>query len=184
MMKLGMQVGLGPGHIVLHRDPAPPPPNGGRAPIFHPYLLWPNGWMDEDATWQGDRPQPKQHCVRWGPSSPSPKGGGARQVLADVYCDQTAGWMKMSLGTEIDLSPGHIVLNGDSAPSCERGTAASRLFTAHVCCDHGRPSHLLLSSFPVRSPHQQHHQVHMVLGRLVIFNQYLPVSHKLNEMGT
>jgi len=24
-MKLGMQVGLGPGHIVLDRDPAPPP---------------------------------------------------------------------------------------------------------------------------------------------------------------
>jgi len=29
MIKLGMQVGLGPGHIVL----------------------WPNGWMDQDATW-------------------------------------------------------------------------------------------------------------------------------------
>jgi len=27
-MKLGMQVGLGPGHIVLDRDPAPPPPKG------------------------------------------------------------------------------------------------------------------------------------------------------------
>ena len=28
-MKLGMQVGLGPGHIVLHGHPAPPPPKGG-----------------------------------------------------------------------------------------------------------------------------------------------------------
>jgi len=27
-MKLGMQVGLGPGHIVLDGDPAPPPPKG------------------------------------------------------------------------------------------------------------------------------------------------------------
>jgi len=27
-MKRGMQVGLGPGHIVLHGDPAPPPPKG------------------------------------------------------------------------------------------------------------------------------------------------------------
>jgi len=25
-MKLGVQVGLGPGHIVLDEDPAPPPP--------------------------------------------------------------------------------------------------------------------------------------------------------------
>jgi len=27
-MKLGMQVGLGPGHSVLDGDPAPPPPKG------------------------------------------------------------------------------------------------------------------------------------------------------------
>jgi len=44
-MKLGMQVGLGPGHIVLDEDPAPPP-KGTQPPIFRPYLLWPNGWMD------------------------------------------------------------------------------------------------------------------------------------------
>ena len=50
-MKLGMQVGLGPGHIVLDGDPAPPPPKGGGAPQFSAYLLWPNGWMDQDATW-------------------------------------------------------------------------------------------------------------------------------------
>jgi len=31
-MKLGMQVGLGPGHIVLHRDPAPPPQKGSGDP--------------------------------------------------------------------------------------------------------------------------------------------------------
>jgi len=51
---------------------------------------------------------------------------GARpQVSANVYCGQTAGWMKVTLGTEIDLSPGHIVLDGDPAPP-ERGTAAGR----------------------------------------------------------
>ena len=44
-MKLGMQVGLGPGHIVLDGDPAPLPQRG-TPPIFVPYLLWPNGWMD------------------------------------------------------------------------------------------------------------------------------------------
>jgi len=50
-MKLGMQVGLGPGHIVLDGDPAPPPPKGYSShPIFGPYLLWPNGCMDQDAT--------------------------------------------------------------------------------------------------------------------------------------
>jgi len=35
-MKLGMQVGLGPGHIVSDRDPAPPPPKGDGAPNFQP----------------------------------------------------------------------------------------------------------------------------------------------------
>ena len=43
-MKLGMQIGLGPGHIVLDRDPAPP--KGAQPPIFGPCPLWPNGLMD------------------------------------------------------------------------------------------------------------------------------------------
>jgi len=41
-MKLGMQVGLGPGHIVLDRDPTPPPEKRGHSnfpPIFGPCLL-------------------------------------------------------------------------------------------------------------------------------------------------
>jgi len=42
-MKLGMQVGLGPGHIVLDGDPAPSPKrNGAPSPIFGSCLLWPN----------------------------------------------------------------------------------------------------------------------------------------------
>jgi len=44
------------------------------------------------------------------------KGHSPTQFLAHVYCDQTAGWMKTPLGTEIDLDPGHIVLDGD--PAC------------------------------------------------------------------
>jgi len=68
-MKLGMQVGLGPGHIGFDGNPAPPPPKGHSPhPIFGPYLLRPNGCMDQDATWYGARPQPRRLCVRWGPS--------------------------------------------------------------------------------------------------------------------
>ena len=33
-MNLGMQVGLGPGHIALNGDPALLPPKGSRAPQF------------------------------------------------------------------------------------------------------------------------------------------------------
>jgi len=33
-------------------------------------VLCPNGWMDQDATWYGDRPRPGPHCVRWDPDTP------------------------------------------------------------------------------------------------------------------
>jgi len=65
---LGTEVGLGQADIVLDEDPAPP--KRGTAPIFGPCLLWPNGWMDQDATWYGCRPRPSRHCVRWGPAHP------------------------------------------------------------------------------------------------------------------
>jgi len=51
--QLGMEVGLGPGHIVLGEDQAPPKRGAQPSPIFGPCLLWPNGWTDQDATWYG-----------------------------------------------------------------------------------------------------------------------------------
>ena len=41
-MPLGMEVGLGPGHIVLDRNPAPP--IWDTSPIFGLCLLWSDGW--------------------------------------------------------------------------------------------------------------------------------------------
>ena len=55
----------------------------------------------------------------------------------------------MALGTEVNLGPGDVVLDGDRAPPL-RGTAAP-LFSTHVYCGHGRPSQLLLSSCLVLS---------------------------------
>jgi len=75
-MKLGMQVGLGPGHNVLDRDPAPPPQRGGGGdPQFLAHICC--GQMAagikmplglEVGLDPGD-------CVRWGPRSPPPKQG-------------------------------------------------------------------------------------------------------------
>ena len=45
-MPLGMEVTLGPGDIVL--DGVAGPLKGAQPPVFGPWLLWPNGWMDED----------------------------------------------------------------------------------------------------------------------------------------
>ena len=58
-MALGMEVGLGSGHNVLDGDPDPLPKTGAEPPIFGPFLLRLNGWMHQDATWYGGRPQPR-----------------------------------------------------------------------------------------------------------------------------
>jgi len=52
--------------------------------------------------------------------------------------------MKTPLGTEVDLGPGHIVLDGVPVPA--KGAQQPPLFSAHVYCGHGRPYQLLLSS--------------------------------------
>jgi len=44
---LGMEVGLGPWPHCVRWGP----PKGHSPPVFGPCLLWPDGWMDEDATW-------------------------------------------------------------------------------------------------------------------------------------
>jgi len=84
-------------------------------------LLWPNGWMHKGATWYGCRPQARGPCVRWRSSLPSQEGGGAPKFSSHVYCGQTAGWIKMALGTKVCLSPGDSVLDGDPGLSPQRG---------------------------------------------------------------
>jgi len=44
-----------------------------------------------------------------------------------VYRGQTVGWIKMLLGMEVGLGPGHIVSDGDPAPSKKGGTAPTSL---------------------------------------------------------
>jgi len=76
-MELGTEVGLGPSHIVLDEDPAPPPEKGHN-PQF-------------SATWYGGRPRPRRHCVRWETRSPEKVGGTAPPILAHVLWPK--GWM-------------------------------------------------------------------------------------------
>jgi len=115
--KLGMQVGLGPGHNVLDGDPAPSPPNGHSPQIFGPYLLQPNGCVDQDVTWYRARPRSRRLCVRWGSRCPFPKrGGGPPKFSADVYFDQTAGWMKLILGMVVGHSQASLCYMGTQPP--------------------------------------------------------------------
>jgi len=60
-MQLGVEVNLGLGDVVLDGFAAPPPPKRSTAPsVFIACLLWPNGCMDEDATWYVSRPRPRK----------------------------------------------------------------------------------------------------------------------------
>jgi len=118
-MAFGMEVGLDPGHIVLDGDQSPPPPKKGAPPIFGSYLLWPNGWIDQDTTWYGGRPRPRPHCVRWGLSSTHVKRGTASPNCRPicVVAKRLDGSRCHLLRRYIGLGPGHTVLHEDPAPS-------------------------------------------------------------------
>ena len=49
-----------------------------------------------------------------------------------VYCGQTVGSIKMPLGTEVGLGPGHIVLYG--YPAHQKKEHSSPQFSAYVYC--------------------------------------------------
>ena len=122
-MKLGM-LSLGPGHIVLDGDPAPPPQRGTAPTRFSAHIC-----CGQMAAWikmslgmeQGFGPS---DIVLDGDPLPSPKGGTAPKYSAHVYCGQTAGWIKMALGMEVGLSPGDFVLDWDPAPAPQKGGGA------------------------------------------------------------
>ena len=85
-MPLGMDVGLGPGTLCSMTTQLPQRKGHSPHPIFDPCLLRSNGWMDQDATWNGSRPRPRPHCVRRGPSSTRERGTAASPYNAYVYC--------------------------------------------------------------------------------------------------
>jgi len=126
-----------PRRLCVRWGPRFPSPKGGgwQSPlIFGPCLLWPNGWMDAAGTWHGGRPQPRRLCVRWDPA-PSPKRGGAPpQFSVHFYCGKTDGCMKMPLGTDVGLSPGDFVLDGNPVPLPKKGAEPPHKFSAHVYC--------------------------------------------------
>jgi len=89
-MKLGTQVGFGPGHVVLDEDPAFPPLKG-HTPQFSAHICCGQmaGWIK----------MPLGMEVGLGPSNivldgnPAPlpkKGGRAPKFSTHVYCGQTA----------------------------------------------------------------------------------------------
>ena len=96
--------------------------------------------MDQDDTRHEDGPRSRPHCARWGPSSP-PKMGQRPQFTAHIDSAQMAGRIKMSLGKEVGLCPGDIVLDGDPVPPPLNGHRGGRAGSPSKTKSHGpRPT--------------------------------------------
>ena len=121
-MKLGTQVGLGPGHIMLDGDQLLP--QRGTAPpqfLAHIYCGQMAEWIKMPlgmgvGLGPGD-------FVLYGDQLLQKRGHSHPQFLAHVCCGEMPGLIKMPLGTEVGLGPGHTVLDGDPGPAPKRGTA-------------------------------------------------------------
>jgi len=84
-----------------------PTPNRGEAPNFQPMSI-------AAKRLHGSR----CNLVRMWAADPPP------QFSAHVYCGKTARWIKMALGMEVGLGPGHIVLDEDPAALSQKGGRA------------------------------------------------------------
>jgi len=49
-----------------------------------------------------------------------------------VYCGQTVRWIKMALGMDMGLGPGHIVLDGNPAPLHKKGAEPQNFRTMFI----------------------------------------------------
>jgi len=117
-MPLGMEIRLGLDDFMFGGDPAPLRKKGHSPnPLSGPCVLWPNGWMDQDATWYGGKPWPRRRCVRWGRSSRLK--GAQPPVFGSCLCllwpngrmDEDATWH----GSTSRPRP-HCVRRGPSSP--------------------------------------------------------------------
>jgi len=78
--------------------PSYPQKKGTPTPTqFLARLLWPYGWMDEDAAWYGSRPRPRPHCTRRGPSSRE------RDTAAPFFCGPCLLWPRSSISATAEL---------------------------------------------------------------------------------
>jgi len=79
----------------------------------------------------------------------------SQKKSAHVCCGQTAGWIKMPLGTKVGLDPDRIVLHGTQIP-LPKGTQPP-IFGPCLLWPNGLPSQLLLSIWLVITCANVHH---------------------------
>jgi len=64
---------------------------------------------------------------------PTPKEAVQPPIFGPCLLWPLAGWIKMPLGSEVGLGPGHVLLDGDPAPHPRKGHNSLH-FSAHVYC--------------------------------------------------
>ena len=121
-MALGMVVGLCQSHIELDGNPAPLPKKGAEPPPSFWRIFIVATRLDAsrcDLVWKVDlRPG---DFVLDGNAVPLPPKGAESPIFGPGLCGQTAAWIKMPLGTEVDVGLRDIVLDGDPAPPPLKG---------------------------------------------------------------
>jgi len=136
-----------PRGFCVRSRPSPSSPKRGRPPNFRPMFICVR-WGPSPLPTKGVEPLPNfrpisitakrldaSRChlimdvglspgdfVLDGDPFPSPQKVAAPKFSANVYCGQTAGWIKMPLGTKV--GPGDSVLDGDPAPPSQKGGIA------------------------------------------------------------
>jgi len=75
-------------------------------PVCNIDVLWPNGCLDQDATWYGGRPWTRWHYVRWRPSSSAPQKRGTAAPTFLVYF--ALEWSLISATAELLLFTGRM----------------------------------------------------------------------------
>jgi len=103
-MPVGREVGPDPGSFVLDGDPAPCPQKGTDPLIFGPWILSPNSWMPQDATWYEGRGVPG-HIVLRGDRAPPPQKRTQPPFSAHVYCCQTVAHSSYCWARYLYFSP-------------------------------------------------------------------------------
>jgi len=124
--KLGMEVGLGPGHTVLDGDP-PSPPLKGHSPQFSAQIA---AWIKMSLGMELGL-GPGDFVLDGDPAPLLKKGAKPPKFSAHVYCVKTAEWIKMVLGMEVGLSSGDFVLDGEPVPLPKRGRSPPPQSSAH-----------------------------------------------------
>jgi len=87
-------------------------------PIFGPRLLWPNGWVDQDATWYGGRPR-RLHAivVDVDPATPRKRAHPPHPIFGPCLLWPN-GWMDDDAAWFGDPGAGHIdCTDGVTAPA-------------------------------------------------------------------